>query len=86
MAAAAAAAAMHVTPAAIAADLDQAEQTCGITLVTRAGAKGVFPTSTGHEVGWAIGELLERYILMSGISDLKSRVLGKLAIGCRLLS
>jgi len=27
-------------------------------------------------VGWAIGELLERYVLMSGISDLKSRVSG----------
>jgi DNA-binding transcriptional LysR family regulator len=78
----AAADAMHVTPSAIAAALDQAEAIFGITLVTRARAKGVFPTLTGRDVGRGIDDLLERYdTLMSGVSDLKSSLSGNLAIG-----
>lgn len=78
----AAADAMHVTPSAIAAALDQAEAVFGITLVTRARAKGVFPTLTGRDVGRRIDDLLERYdTLMSGVSDLRSSLSGNLAVG-----
>jgi DNA-binding transcriptional LysR family regulator len=78
----AAAEAMRVTPSAIAAALDQAETAFGITLVTRARSKGVFPTLTGRDVGRAIDDLLERYdALMSGVSDLKASLSGNLAIG-----
>ncbi|GAW35848.1 hydrogen peroxide-inducible genes activator [Roseovarius sp. A-2] len=78
----AAADAMHVTPSAIAAALDQAEAAFGMTLVTRARAKGIFPTLAGRDVARGIDDLLERYdTLLSGVSDLKSSFSGNLAIG-----
>ena len=46
----AAAEAMHVAPSAIASALNQAEDAFGMALVTRARAKGVFPTSAGRDV------------------------------------
>lgn len=77
-----AAEAMHVTPSAIAAALDQAEDVFGMALVTRARAKGVFPTKAGRDVGRRIDDLLERYeILLTGVSDLRSTLSGNLSIG-----
>lgn len=77
-----AAQATHVTPSAIAAALDQAEAAFGVVLVTRAHAKGVFPTVAGRDVGRRIDDLLESYdALLAGISDLQSNVSGNLAIG-----
>ena len=74
--------AMHVTPSAIAAALDQAEAAFGMTLVTRARAKGIFPTLAGRDVGRRIDDLLERYdTLLTGVSDLQSSLSGNLAIG-----
>lgn len=74
--------AMHVTPSAIAAALDQAEGVFGMALVTRARAKGIFPTSAGRDVGRRIDDLLDRYdALLAGVSDLQSSLSGTLAIG-----
>lgn len=74
--------AMHVTPSAIAAALDQAEASFGMALVTRARAKGIFPTLAGRDVGRRIDDLLERYdALLTGVSDLQSNLSGNLAIG-----
>ena len=73
---------MHVTPSAIAAALDQAETAFGMALVTRARAKGIFPTLAGRDVGHRIDDLLERYdALLADISDLQSSLTGNLAIG-----
>ncbi|MFP7673721.1 LysR family transcriptional regulator [Marivita sp. S0852] len=78
----AAAEVMHVTPSAIAAALDQAETAFGMALVTRARAKGVYPTSAGRDVGRRIGDLLERYdTLLTDVSDLHANLSGNLAIG-----
>lgn len=77
-----AAEASHVTPSAIAAALDQAEAAFGMSLVTRARAKGIFPTAAGRDVGRRIDDLLERYdALLTGISDLQSHLSGNLSIG-----
>lgn len=77
-----AAEATHVTPSAIAAALDQAEAVFGMAIVTRARAKGIFPTAAGRDVGRRIDDLLERYdILLKGISDLQSNLSGNLSIG-----
>ena len=77
-----AAEATHVTPSAIAAALDQVEAEFGMALVTRARAKGVFPTAAGRDVGRRINDLLERYdALLTGISDLQSNLSGHLSIG-----
>ncbi len=77
-----AAEAAHVTPSAIAAALDQAEAVFGMALVTRARAKGIFPTAAGRDVGRRIDDLLERYdVLLTGISDLQSNLSGNLSIG-----
>ena len=74
--------AMHVTPSAIASALDQAETTFGMALVTRARAKGIFPTKAGRDVGRRIDDLLERYdTLLSGVSDLQSNLSGNLSVG-----
>ena len=78
----AAAEAMHVAPSAIASALNQAEQAFGMALVTRARAKGVFPTLAGRDVKRRIDDLLERYdTLLTDVSDLQSRLSGNLAIG-----
>ena len=53
-----AAEATHVAPSAIAAALDQAEAAFGMALVTRARAKGIFPTAAGRDVGRRIDDLL----------------------------
>ncbi|WP_170334862.1 LysR family transcriptional regulator [Ruegeria arenilitoris] len=77
-----AAQATNVTPSAIAAALDQAEAVFGMALVTRARAKGVFPTAAGRDVGRHIDDLLERYdTLLTSISDLQSNLSGNLSIG-----
>lgn len=73
---------MNVTPSAIAAALDQAEASFGMALVTRARAKGIFPTLAGRDVGRRIDDLLERYdALLTGVTDLQSNLSGNLAIG-----
>ncbi|MFT5743211.1 MAG: DNA-binding transcriptional LysR family regulator [Paracoccaceae bacterium] len=78
----AAAEAMHVAPSAIAAALNQAEETFGMALVTRARAKGVFPTLAGRDVQRRVDDLLERYdALLSGVADLQLGLSGTLAIG-----
>lgn len=77
-----AAEAMNVAPSAIAAALAQAEDTFGISLATRARAKGIFPTATGREVQRRIDDLLERYDgLLTDMSDLRNGVSGTLKIG-----
>ena len=77
-----AAEAMYVTPSAIAAALGQAETAFGMALVTRARAKGIFPTAAGREIGRRIDDFLERYVtLLSDISDLHSNLSGTLTIG-----
>lgn len=78
----AAAEAMHVAPSAIAAALDQAEDVFGIALVTRARAKGVFPTLAGRDVQRRIDDLLDRYdAMLADVSDLQSSLSGTLSIG-----
>ncbi|WP_373636592.1 LysR family transcriptional regulator [Yoonia sp. BS5-3] len=73
---------VNVTPSAIAAALDQAEKAFGVALVTRARAKGIFPTAAGRDVGRRIDDLLERYdTLLTDVSDLQSGLSGNLAIG-----
>lgn len=73
---------MNVAPSAIASALNQAEDAFGMALVTRARAKGVFPTLAGHDVQRRIDDLLERYdALLSDVSDLQSGLSGTLAIG-----
>lgn len=78
----AAAEVMHVTPSAVAAALNQAEASFGMALVTRARAKGIFPTLAGRDIGRRIDDLLERYdALLSSVTDLQSNLSGNLAIG-----
>lgn len=78
----AAAEAMRVAPSAIASALNQAEDAFGMALVTRARAKGVFPTLAGRDVQRRIDDLLERYdTLLTDVSDLQSNLSGTLAIG-----
>ncbi|MDP5362869.1 MAG: LysR family transcriptional regulator [Paracoccaceae bacterium] len=78
----AAAEAMHVAPSAIASALNQAEDAFGMALVTRARAKGVFPTLAGRDVQRRIDDLLDRYdALLTGVSDLQLGLSGSLAIG-----
>lgn len=73
---------MNVAPSAIASALNQAEDAFGMALVTRARAKGVFPTLAGHDVQRRIDDLLERYdALLTDVSDLQSGLSGTLAIG-----
>jgi DNA-binding transcriptional LysR family regulator len=77
-----AAEALNVAPSAIAAALDQAEAAFGMALVTRARAKGIFPTAAGRDMGRRIDDLLERYhALLTDASDLQSSLTGTLAIG-----
>ncbi len=78
----AAAEAMHVAPSAIATALDQAEAAFGMTLATRARAKGISPTSAGRDVQRRIDDLLDRYdTLLSDMADLQTGPSGNLAIG-----
>ena len=78
----AAAETMNVAPSAIASALNQAEEAFGMALVTRARAKGVFPTLAGRDVQRRIEDLLERYdTLLNDVSDLQSGLSGTLAIG-----
>lgn len=79
---AAAAEEMHVAPSAIATALNQAEDTLGVSLATRARAKGVFPTSDGKMVLRRIDDMLERYdFFLADVSDLKTKLSGHLSIG-----
>ncbi|MEE4187116.1 MAG: LysR family transcriptional regulator [Roseobacter sp.] len=78
----AAAEAMHVAPSAIASALNQAEEAFGMALVTRARAKGIFPTLAGRDVQRRIDDLLERYdALLGEVSDLQFGLSGSLTIG-----
>lgn len=78
----AAAEAMNVAPSAIATALGQAEAAFGMALVTRARAKGIFPTLAGRDVQRRIDDLLERYdALLTDVSDLQTGLSGTLAIG-----
>ncbi len=74
--------AMHVAPSAIATALGQAEARFGMALVTRARAKGIYPTSAGRDVLRRIDDLLERYdAMMTDVSDLQSGLSGTLTVG-----
>ena len=79
---AAAAEELNVAASAVSAALDRAEETFGVALVTRARAKGIAPTSSGHVVLRRIEDLLERYevMLADGI-ELRSSLSGMLRIG-----
>lgn len=78
----AAAEAMHVAPSAVATALKQAEDAFGTVLVTRARAKGIFPTLAGRDVLRRIDDLLDRYnAMMSDVADLQSGMTGTLAVG-----
>ncbi len=79
---AAAADEMNVAASAVSAALDHAEETFGVALVTRARAKGIAPTSSGHVVLRRIEDLLERYeaMLADGV-ELRSSLSGLLRIG-----
>jgi DNA-binding transcriptional LysR family regulator len=78
----AAAEAMHIAPSAIATALKQAEDAFGMVLVTRARAKGIFPTLAGRDVLRRIDDLLERYdTLLHDMTDLQSGLSGTLSIG-----
>lgn len=79
---AAAADEMNVAASAVSVALDHAEETFGVALVTRARAKGIAPTSSGHVVLRRIEDLLERYeaMLVDGI-ELRSSLSGMLRIG-----
>ncbi|MEL6521147.1 MAG: LysR family transcriptional regulator [Pseudomonadota bacterium] len=73
---------MNVAPSAVATALEQAETAFGMTLATRARAKGIFPTAAGREVLRRVDDLLERYeTLLTDMSDLRTGVSGNLAIG-----
>lgn len=73
---------MNVAPSAIASALTQAETAFGMALVTRARAKGIFPTPAGREVQHRIEDLLERYdAMLADVSDLSTGVTGTLNIG-----
>lgn len=73
---------LNVAASAVSAALDRAEEAFGVALVTRARAKGVAPTSSGHVVLRRIEDLLERYeaMLADGI-ELGSSLSGMLRIG-----
>ncbi|MEM8980055.1 MAG: LysR family transcriptional regulator [Pseudomonadota bacterium] len=78
----AAAEAMHVAPSAISTALAQAEEAFGLKLVTRARAKGIFPTLAGRDVARRIDDLLERYdAMLMDVSTLQAGLSGTLSVG-----
>ena len=73
---------LNVTPSAIAAALDQAEDVFGMTLATRVRAKGLAPTSAGRDVQRRIADLIERYdSMLADVADFQTGLTGNLAIG-----
>lgn len=73
---------MNVAASAIATALDQAEASFGMALVTRARAKGIFPTAAGRDVQRRIEDLLERYdAMISDVSALSTSLSGTVSIG-----
>ncbi|MEO1537473.1 MAG: LysR family transcriptional regulator [Pseudomonadota bacterium] len=79
---AAAAETLNVAPSAVATALNQAEDALGVTLVTRARAKGISPTLSGRSLLRRIDDLLERYdAMMADASELKAELTGNLTIG-----
>lgn len=79
---AAAAHAMNVAPSAVATALTQAEVAFGVTLVTRARAKGISPTLAGRDILRRIDDLLERYdAMLTDVENLQSTLSGTLTIG-----
>ncbi|MEM6595263.1 MAG: LysR family transcriptional regulator [Pseudomonadota bacterium] len=72
---------MNVAASAVATALNQAEESFGATLVTRARAKGISPTLTGRDVLRRIDDVLERYdAMISEMSDLQTGLSGLLTI------
>lgn len=79
---AAAADAMNVAPSAVAKALGQAEAAFGVTMVTRARAKGISPTLAGRDVLRRIDDLLERYdVMLMDVASLQVNLTGTLTIG-----
>ena len=73
---------LNVAASAVAAALDQAEVAFGLTLVTRARAKGIAPTTAGRDVLQRIDDLLDRYeAMLAKGSELRSGLSGVLRIG-----
>jgi len=78
----AAAEVMNVAPSAISKALGQAEEAFGLTLVTRARAKGISPTLAGRDVLRRLSDLLERYdAMVSEVSSMQAGLSGTLTIG-----
>ncbi len=73
---------LYIAASAVSAALDQAEAAFGMTLVTRARAKGIFPTAAGRVILQRIDDLLERYdaMLADGV-EMQSSLTGQLKIG-----
>ncbi|MEM7471474.1 MAG: LysR family transcriptional regulator [Pseudomonadota bacterium] len=73
---------MNVAASAVATALGQAEDAFGVTLATRARAKGISPTLAGRDVQRRIDDLLERYdAMLADVSTLKGGLSGVLTIG-----
>ncbi|SEO18418.1 DNA-binding transcriptional regulator, LysR family [Paracoccus alcaliphilus] len=79
---AAAAEELNVAASAVSAAIDQAEEAFGITLVTRARAKGISPTSAGRVILRRMEDLLDRYdaMLIDG-AEMRTSLSGVLKIG-----
>jgi DNA-binding transcriptional LysR family regulator len=79
---AAAAEELNVAASAVSAAIDQAEAAFGITLVTRARAKGISPTSAGRVILRRMEDLLDRYdaMLIDG-AEMRTSLSGVLKIG-----
>ncbi|MEM6479592.1 MAG: LysR family transcriptional regulator [Pseudomonadota bacterium] len=72
---------MHVAPSAISKALDQAEAAFGVTLVTRARAKGISVTLAGRDALRGMSDLLERYdAMLADVTASKESLSGTLTI------
>lgn len=73
---------LHVAASAVSAAVDQAEAVFGMTLVTRARAKGIAPTAAGRVVLGRIEDLLDRYeAMLAEGAELRASLSGILKIG-----
>ncbi|MGR3570440.1 LysR family transcriptional regulator [Brevirhabdus sp.] len=79
---AAAAQELNVAASAVSVAIDQAEEAFGITLVTRARAKGISPTSAGRVILRRMEDLLDRYdAMLADGADMRTSLSGVLKIG-----
>ncbi|MFZ1726232.1 MAG: LysR family transcriptional regulator [Albidovulum sp.] len=79
---AAAAEELNVATSAVSAALNQAEAAFGLTLVTRARAKGISTTSAGRAILQRIEDFLDRYeALLANGAEMRSSLSGLLKVG-----